>query len=186
MNPQQGPLTVYTIGHSNIPDYKFIELLLTHGIELVVDVRSAPYSQFAPQYNRETLQKTLALHNIAYEFAGDRLGGRPSDPACYKQKRLPEEGETDYLHLVDYPLVMTRDFFRAGIERLLQVAQEKRTTIMCSEEDPARCHRHHLIGRYLVRHGVNVLHIRGDGNLVKDELFPYLEETPPPEQLSLF
>ncbi|WP_438317905.1 hypothetical protein ACP6EK_03390 [Candidatus Caldatribacterium sp. SIUC1] len=35
-------LTIYTIGHSNHPLERFLELLQKHGIELVVDVRSRP------------------------------------------------------------------------------------------------------------------------------------------------
>jgi uncharacterized protein (DUF488 family) len=36
---------------------------------------------------------------------------------------------------------------------------------MCSEEDPARCHRHHLIAQSLLTQGVVVQHIRRGGTL---------------------
>lgn len=49
---------------------------------------------------------------------------------------------------------------RAGILHLMEVAQSENVALMCAEEDPANCHRHHLLGRYLTRQGVNVLHIR--------------------------
>jgi len=81
---------------------------------------------------------------------------------------------------------MARDFFQKGIGRLLQIAEQERTVIMCSEEDPAQCHRHHLIGKYLIQQGLAVLHIRGDGNIVKDQYLPNLPDEPPAEQLSLF
>jgi len=57
---------------------------------------------------------------------------------------------------------------------------------MCSEEDPARCHRHHLIGRYLVEQGVYVLHIRFNGNDVKDRYLPNIVNEEAVEQLRLF
>jgi len=82
------------------------------------------------------------------------------------EHRLATEG-ADYLHEVDYPEVMKRPWFTKGIERLLELADEQTTAIMCSEEDPAQCHRHHLIAKYVMREHpeVNVRHIRGDGTV---------------------
>jgi hypothetical protein len=56
---------------------------------------------------------------------------------------------------------------------------------MCSEEDPARCHRHLLIGRVLRERGVSFLHIRGDGRLQPDEELT-AAEGPAPAQTALF
>ena len=39
---------------------------------------------------------------------------------------------------------------------------------MCSEEDPAVCHRHLLVGRVLAGEGLTLRHIRGDGRLQTD------------------
>ena len=178
-------ITIYSIGHSNVPASKIIELLRKFKIQVLVDVRSSPYSKYCLQFNRDILEMTLHREKFEYVYAGKHLGGRPKDPTCYKDGQLPEEN-ADYLHLVDYPVVMTKDFFQKGIERLMAIAQGKRVAVMCSEEDPAICHRHHLIGKYLVQEGVNVLHIRGDGNTVKDEYLPNLKQEPLGEQLSLF
>jgi len=185
MNDNAQPLTIYTIGHSNILISHFITLLKQYEIDVLVDVRSSPYSQFASQFNRENLEKSLQDAGLAYKYAGEYLGGRPKDPTCYKQKEVPD-GKADYLHLVDYPTVMTKDFFQKGIQRLLEIAQQSRTAIMCSEEDPAHCHRHHLIGKYLVSQGITVFHIRGDGLMIRDQQLPNLTDEPPAKQLSLF
>ncbi len=182
---QSNSQPIYSIGHSNVTAGRIIELLHAFEIQVLVDVRSSPYSQFAPQFNRETFEHSLNLAEIEYKYAGEHLGGRPKDPSCYKDGRLPD-GKADYLHLVDYPEVMTKDFFRKGIERLLEIAGQKRVAVMCSEEDPAQCHRHHLIGRYLTQQGITVLHIRGDGSTIKDQYLPNLKQEPPVEQLSLF
>ncbi len=179
------PLTVYTIGHSNVPASKLVELLRRYEVQVVVDVRSSPYSQYAPQYNRELLERTLKEAGIEYKYAGDHLGGRPKDPTCYKDKQLPD-GKADYLHEVDYQTVMTKDWYQKGIKRLIEIARDQRAAVLCSEEDPARCHRHHLIGKTLVQKNIQVLHIRGDGNLVKDQMLPDLPEEPPATQLSFF
>lgn len=177
--------TVYTIGHSNVSVSMILELLKKFEIEILIDVRSSPYSRYAHQFNRENLERSLRDVGIEYDYAGNLLGGRPMDPDCYKNNIIPE-GSADYLNLVDYPTVMRKEFFLEGIQRIYDLSQKGKVALMCSEEDPSRCHRHHLIGRYLVDKGVNVIHIRGDGNTVKDQLLPNLSNDPPAEQLNLF
>src|SRR5450759_2499767 len=159
-------MKLFTIGHSNHAIERFIQLLQDNGIQQVVDVRSAPYSRFNPQFNRDFLESALKRHQIGYIYAGKRLGGRPNDPSCYKSHKLPAE-ETDYLHEVDYPEVMRKQWFQKGIQQLLALAEEQSTAILCSEEDPAQCHRHHLVARCLLDGypEVTVQHIRGDGTV---------------------
>ena len=49
-------MKLYTIGHSNHSIDRFIQLLDENGIMILVDVRSAPYSRYNPQFNKEDLQ----------------------------------------------------------------------------------------------------------------------------------
>jgi uncharacterized protein (DUF488 family) len=157
-------IRLHTIGHGNRSLSEFTHLLKENGIDLVVDVRSSPYSRYNPQYNKENLEFSLKEVNIQYIFKGKQLGGRPTDPSCYKSRTIPSE-ETDYLHEVDYREVMKRDWFRKGIDHLLELAQEVSVAIMCSEEDPAHCHRHHLIAKFIMEsfpEDVEVFHIRED------------------------
>lgn len=142
---------IYTIGHSRHPLERFVGLLRQHQIEILVDVRSVPYSKHAPQYRKHELQQAVEALSVTYVHLGRELGGMP---------RAPE-------------LV-----FRAGIARLLELAEGKRVVTMCAEEDPARCHRGTLIAPALRERGVAVAHIRGDGRLQRDR-----EEDEP---LSLF
>lgn len=159
-------MKLYTIGHSSHRLDKFIRLLEDNGIGMLVDVRTAPYSRYNPQFNKENLEFVLPEREIQYASAGKYLGGRPSDPTCYKSRSLPAEG-ADYLHEVDYPEVMKREWFIRGIDRLLVLVDERTTAIMCSEENPAECHRHHLIAQFLfeTHPEVDVRHIRGDGTV---------------------
>lgn len=170
---------ISTIGHSNGRVADFIALLRQHEIDLIVDVRSMPYSQYTPQFNSENLQAELDRAGIAYRYAGDYLGGRPKDPTCYKNGEVPA-GHADYLKLVDYAAVAERDWYRRGIDRLVALATEQRIAVMCSEEDPAQCHRHHLIAQTLIRDGIEVRHIRRDGSI---EIAA--REIAPPKQLGL-
>ncbi len=160
---------VFTVGHSNMTEDEFLELLEGHGIRTIVDVRTSPYSRFAPHFNQRELRSALRNRGIAYAFGGEKLGGRPSDPALYKDGVIPE-GHADYLNLVDYPAVARQPWFREGVERLLELAADAPTAMMCSEEDPNRCHRHHLVAQALLKRGVVVRHIRKDGSFVKAAL----------------
>ena len=100
------PPTLYTIGHSNHDAERFIELLRAHGIEAVCDVRSRPYSQYCPQFNREALEATLRQAGIRYVFFGRVFGARPEDASCYRNGH------------VDYALLAETDPFRSGVRRL--------------------------------------------------------------------
>jgi len=181
------PIRLYTIGHSNHLLEKFARLLQANEIQTLVDVRSAPYSKYNPQFNVDEVSKSLPKVAIHYLYLGGELGGRPTDPSCYKN-HLIRDATTDYLHEVNYPEVMNREFFQRGIHRLLEMVYEGTVCIMCSEEDPAHCHRHHLIAKFLLKAHpeVEVWHIRGDGNLVKASQIHVTVDEPPSEQWSLF
>lgn len=180
-------MKLFTIGHSAHTPEKFLRLLEDNGIMTLVDVRTAPVSRFHSQFNKENLEYLLPQHGIQYVFAGKYLGGRPADPTCYKKRVLPQD-DADYLHEVDYPEVMKRQWFIDGIKRLLELADEQTTAILCSEEDPATCHRHHLIARYIMQEHpeVNVQHIRGDGIVFSAASLLASVDTPQSEQLTLF
>jgi uncharacterized protein (DUF488 family) len=146
---------LFTIGHSNHPIGRFVELLRVHAIELVCDVRSTPYSRFNPQFNREFLQDALGVHGIAYLFLGNQLGGKPRD-ADYPADDAAR-----------FALIGKSERFRNGLERLLGEAQHRRTAIMCAEKDPAHCHRGLLICPNL-REDARIRHILADGSIQDD------------------
>lgn len=144
----------FTIGHSNHPAEVFLELLLTHAIEEVVDVRSSPHSRYNPQFNRKALQAALADAGVGYVFMGGELGGRPADPLCYDG-----EGRVQYDRLAE------TEAFNAGIRQVIQRAGARRIALTCSEKEPLACHRTLLIARVLTAQGVAVAHILADGSL---------------------
>jgi hypothetical protein len=164
--------TIFTLGHGNLPADQYLGLLHQFNLECVVDVRSYPYSRYVPQFNRESLEAFLRRNGIDYRFAGQHLGGRPTDPACYKSKQVPEGPRPNYLELVDYRAVSETEPYQIGIQRLVELALVSKVAITCSEEDPARCHRHHLIAGTLMAHGWEVLHIRRDGSVVTASALP--------------
>ncbi|TAK34561.1 MAG: DUF488 domain-containing protein [Chloroflexota bacterium] len=187
MQPKQAPFDIFTIGHSNVPVEKMVALLRQHGIRTLVDVRSVPYAQYATQFNREMLHHTLDEAGIEYLFAGDYLGGRPKDRTCYVKVAAPKgnDGETER---VDYAEVAKRPWYQKGLARLVEIARQRRTAIVCSEEDPSRCHRHNLITQSLLAIDATVWHIRGTGDLerARSKAEEQLEKSRQPYQLNLF
>jgi uncharacterized protein (DUF488 family) len=180
-------MRLYTIGHSNHSLSALVGLLDGREIVNLVDVRTDPYSRYNPQFNKETLEYELPRLKIRYLFMGKVLGGRPDDPKLYKH-RASRSGEVDFLHEVDYPQIMRRDWFQQGIQELLDLAELDNTAIMCSEEDPAECHRHHLIAKYIMEKfpEVEVRHIRGDGKEFGAKSILKSVNDPPAVQDSLF
>src|SRR5580692_3346768 len=149
---------VYTIGHSAHTFELLSELLAKHAIQVLVDVRSAPYSRYAPQFDREILQRSLNETSVRYLFLGRELGGRPNNQEYYDA-----DGH------VLYSRITSDTGFVAGVERLERGMEEFRIALMCGEEDPAHCHRRLLVARVLIERGHEVLHIRGDGRVDTDQ-----------------
>lgn len=155
-------IQLYSIGHSNIPTERLIELLRQHGIAMLCDVRSAPYSRYNPQFNREDLSEQLRRAGIAYRFMGDTLGGKPLDAAL-----RTEDGA-----LPDYERIATSPSFQQGIDQLIAAGARAPTAFMCSEADYHVCHRHRLIAPALIKRAVVVWHIMPDGGLERGEIEP--------------
>ena len=78
--------TIFTIGHSNQSKAEFLELLITHKIECVIDVRSRPRA-WRGYFNRKPLEVTLANLGIEYLYLGEYLGGHPEDENLYVDGR---------------------------------------------------------------------------------------------------
>ena len=145
--------SVLTIGHSNHPLERFLELLRQHQVSAVADVRSTPFSRTNPQYNRDALRTSLTPLGITYVFLGKELGARSDDPLCY------EAGKVQYDRLA-----MT-DLFLRGLTRIHEGAEKFRLALMCAEREPLDCHRTILVARHLELRGYEVKHIHGSGDL---------------------
>jgi uncharacterized protein (DUF488 family) len=148
---------VFTIGHSNLEFARFAVLLKQHDIQAVADVRSSPYSQYNPQFNRESLKRALPQQGISYVFLGEELGARRSEPECYVSGRA------------DYSLIAHTPAFKRGLDRIIQGAAKMRVAMMCAEKDPLDCHRCILVSPRLRERGIEVRHILSDGALETHE-----------------
>ena len=155
-------ITVWTIGHSTRSIDEFIEALASQKIKMLVDVRSFPSSRKFPHFNQQALSDSLTAVGIEYvhtlELGGRRRTRKDSPNTAWRNSAF--RGYADY---------METDAFREGIERLLEVAENGRTAIMCAEAVWWRCHRS-MISDYLKSKGVTVTHIL---SATKTESHPY-------------
>ena len=144
---------ILTIGHSTHNLDAFIALLQKHHVNVLADVRSAPYSRFTPHFNRDSLVNALTAGGIEYLYLGDKLGGRSKDPACYEAGRIR------------YDRVATTESFQSGIDHIVREAVKHCIALMCAEKEPLDCHRTLLVAQALNEHCVQVAHIHADGEL---------------------
>lgn len=165
-------MNIYTIGHSKHTLDEFAGLLMQHGVTALADVRSAPFSRFNPQFNKEALARELKARGIKYVFLGRELGARSDDRTCYENGR------------VQYERLARTELFRQGIERVRRGADEHRIALMCAEKEPLECHRTLLVARALDDQDVEVRHILADGRLEahKDTMERLLDVTGLPRE----
>lgn len=147
---------IWTIGHSTRTADEFIAALEDSGIKLLADVRSLPGSRRYPQFNQDTLQRSLGERGIRYEHFPE-LGGR--------RKPRPDSTNTAWRNdsFRGYADHMETPSFQRGVERLVKLAASVGpTAIMCAEAVWWRCHRS-LIADFLKVSGTEVIHISGPG-----------------------
>jgi uncharacterized protein (DUF488 family) len=156
-----------TIGHSDRDFATFSELLVSHGVVRLIDVRRYPNSRRHPQFNEGNLKESLDEKGINYEHWPEIGGYR--DPAEDSSNTALEggfRGVADHLNT------------EAGQRKLDQLAamvdsipQEKSAGLMCAEKDPQHCHRK-IISDHLLIRGIQVLHLIEEDKKQPHELHP--------------
>ncbi len=159
---QRSDLRIWTIGHSTLDADQFLELLGSNRIEALADVRSYPGSRRFPHFGAAALERSLdgvGIKYVPFKQLGGRRRSRPDSPHTV-WRNVAFRGYADY---------MESDEFKKGIKELMELAQKKRTAIMCSEAVWWRCHRS-MIADHLKAAGVTVEHIMG---AEKNVIHPY-------------
>ena len=141
-------LIIYTVGHSTRSLDDLVAILRAHGVKRVVDVRTIPRSRHNPQFNRETLSKALHNRHLSYRHMKSLGGLRHAGPNSINigWRNASFRGFADYMQTPP---------FAVALERLLILAEQKPTAIMCAEAVPWRCHRS-LIADALTARGYQV------------------------------
>lgn len=140
-------LSIHTIGHGRHPFDYFLELVRRYEIEFLCDVRSVARSRW-PQFNGLVLAELLRNNGIGYEHLPETGG---------KTRPKPDDLER-------------------GIGRIIEIASDVRTVMMCSESKPlsdhkiprAKCHRVGMLAPMLRAKGVErIIHILPDGRAIE-------------------
>jgi uncharacterized protein (DUF488 family) len=150
-------MRMLTFGHGTASEDAIAGLLHGAGVELVVDVRTAPGSRRNPHVSRPELERWLPEHGIGYRW-DKRLGGFRRPP--------PDSPDVVWRHEMfrGYAAHMRTPEFAAAVGDLLRGDRDQ--TVMCSESVWWRCHRR-LIADFLVLAGdVPVHHLMHDGRVV--------------------
>ena len=158
-------MTVFTIGHSTRTIPEFASLLAESEVQLVVDVRSFPHSRTNPQFNIELLPDSLSAFAIGYQHLSELGGRRHRAPDAPPSPNTFWRNEA-FRNYADYTAT---DSFNSGFAKLLELAQERRAAVMCSELLWWRCHRR-IISDYLLADEIEVTHIMGHDQLQRATL----------------
>lgn len=142
----------YTIGHSSRSLEEFLAALESHGIDLVVDVRSMPGSNRYPHFDADALAASLADHGIEYEHVEALGGRRSSDRSDSPNDAWDNDSFQAY---ADYALT---EPFQAALEELIDLAGDHTPAIMCAEAVYWRCHRR-IVADWLLARGHEVLDV---------------------------
>lgn len=149
--------TIFTIGHSTREISEFIELLKSHAITQLVDIRTIPKSRHNPQFGQAELEKSLGEQGITYVYLKNLGGLRPA----VKNSVNEAWRNKSFRNYADY---MQTDEFAQGLDELIQISKNATTAIMCAEAVPWRCHRS-LVSDALVVRDIPVCEIIGSGNV---------------------
>lgn len=144
---QKNSITIYSIGHGRHAWKDFLALLQRYDVKFLCDVRNFARSRWV-QFNGAVLSANLRENGIGYEHLPETGGKRIAQP---------EE-------------------LNAGLERILELASEMKTVMMCSESQPltkhklarANCHRVGLLSPLLKAKGASrIVHILPNGDFTE-------------------
>ena len=129
-----------------------------------------PRSRTNPHYNFDVLGDGLQPWQVGYERIAELGGLRgrsdvPPDVNAFWQNR-------SFHNYADYALSAA---FEGGLDRLMDIAAERRTAIMCAEAVWWRCHRR-IIADYLMLRGRDVFHLMGEGRAEPARMTPAATE----------
>jgi len=150
---------IYSIGYSGLSIQNFVELLRHNGIQVVVDVRSVPYSKHFADYNKDNIQTLLYRYGVHYRNYAKEFGARQEDTSYYSSEGF-----------LDFEKFSLSDSFISGFNKL-KASMEKDYTfvLMCSEKDPFECHRSIMVSRNFHTMGYQVNHLLQNGYAITQE-----------------
>jgi uncharacterized protein (DUF488 family) len=159
-------VTLFTVGHGTRSTDELLAVLRSGGVGRVVDVRRFPGSRRHPHLGREPLAAALAAAGVAYDWAGEALGGRRSG---VEGSRHPALRNASFRAYADH---MDTSGFREALDRLLaEVRAGPPPAVLCAETLWWRCHRR-LIADAALLAGTPVTHLVDERTATPHALTP--------------
>lgn len=125
-------MPIFTIGYEGTTVPEFIAALKKAGIERVIDVRALPLSR-RPGFSKTALRG--ALEEAGLEYVHLKALGTPADGRAAARSGRHADLERIYAGQLELPEAM------AATGRMLELAAEKPSALLCMEREPAHCHR---------------------------------------------
>ena len=127
----------FTIGYSQRTWDQIRELLELAGVNVLMDVRRSPISQYKPEFNKQALLEACDHAGISYVHAPELGIGH--------EERTDLAETQDYDGLFDaYEQRLTQGGIIEAIEKRADMHSHDRIAFMCVEIDPCTCHRHRI------------------------------------------
>jgi uncharacterized protein (DUF488 family) len=125
----------FTLGYTGRKLEAIIEVLKTHGVSTLVDIRRNPVSMYRPELSKNNLDRILTEHGIIYVHLPEL--GVPRDIRAKAIESGTREVIWDwYDDVLESFLGGNLHFFLNGFDYPI--------ALMCTEIDPHECHRHRL------------------------------------------
>ena len=141
---------IFTIGHGDAPFEEVERILRLHRVVTLIDVRSTPYSKYAPDFTKSALAEATAAAGLGYRWMGDRLGGH-ANRANRTKSATDEQTEFD-------PAAT-----RGALAEVMALNATGPVALLCAERNPEHCHRRRILAPQLEALGCEVFHILPDG-----------------------
>ena len=125
-------MRIFTIGYEGVTQAELVATLRQAGVERVIDVRALPNSR-RPGFSKTSLKNALAEAGIDYVHL--RALGTPAAGREAARAGRRSELERIYAGQLETPEAMAEG------AKMLELAKDKPSALLCYERDPACCHR---------------------------------------------
>jgi uncharacterized protein (DUF488 family) len=125
-------MRIFTIGYEGATQAELIAALRKAAIERVIDVRAVPLSR-KPGFSKNVL--AAGLREAGIDYVHLKALGTPAEGHEAARKGRFEEMERIYAAQLDTPEAAEQS------ARMIALAEEKPSALLCFERDPAHCHR---------------------------------------------
>lgn len=125
-------MRIFTIGYEGTTMDEFLAALKAAGVERLIDVRALPLSR-RPGFSKSPLRS--ALEEAGIEYVHLKALGTPAEGRSAARAGRHADLKRIYAGQLELPEAIVQG------ARMIELAQEKPSALLCFEREPAHCHR---------------------------------------------